>query len=384
MLLPDAFIDYSSNPKSTVVALRDIKHLQLPNIADAFAHSERLSRGESMASPAHCFFCFESLDASYGRRSAPRLQKVLELYEKYAQRDAIAGEEATDHLEQDEEDRGRSTHDGAGEDDMTDGGVVAPSTTASTLRPYNPSISRLQNSSSSSRSSSASSPSTLSAHSSQSHLTGHTSISSNTARPSYASRLSVTESFPLFVTWNTMSRSGHKSLRGCIGTFEGLPLESGLQTYALTSAFDDTRFSPIPSSLLPALSCSLTLLADFEPCSDAMDWSLGTHGLRISFNWRSRRYGATYLPDVAVDQGWTKDETLESLMKKAGWDGGYQQGVARRLLRGSSRGDLQQPKPWDEVDGFRVVRYTGLKSSATYTEWKEWREWCRENGENLR
>jgi hypothetical protein len=127
------------------------------------------------------------------------------------------------------------------------------------------------------------------------------------------------------------------------------------------------------------------LLADFEPCKDAMDWTLGTHGLRISFTHRNRRHGATYLPDVAVEQGWTKEETVESLMRKAGWDGGYGHGVARRLLRGSARGGEQQPtKAWDDVQDFRAVRYTGLSSSATYTEWQEWRQWIEKNGEVLK
>ena len=40
--------------------------------------------------------------------------------------------------------------------------------------------------------------------------------------------------YPLFVTWNTLSRSGDKRLRGCIGTFESLDLEEGLGSYALT------------------------------------------------------------------------------------------------------------------------------------------------------
>ena len=339
-----------------------------------------------MASPAHCFYCFESLEASFERRDPPKLETIVDLYERYIQPEIPESAVATEEPEQDEEARGRTAQDGHEIDAMVDGhqatSVIAG---PSHLRPNNPSISRLQKSSSSSRSSSASSPSTVSAHSSQSHLTGSTSVASMSVRPSYASRLSVTESYPLFVTWNTISRSGHKSLRGCIGTFEGLPLEHGLQTYALTSAFDDTRFSPIPSSLMPALSCSLTLLADFEPCADALDWELGTHGLRISFTWRNRRFGATYLPDVAVEQGWNQEETLESLMKKAGWDGAYHHGVARRLLRGSARGGEQQAaKPWEEVNDFRVVRYTGLKASASYVDWKEWRSWIQAHGESLR
>jgi AMME syndrome candidate gene 1 protein len=206
--------------------------------------------------------------------------------------------------------------------------------------------------------------------------------------PSYASHLSATESYPLFVTWNTISRtSGDKRLRGCIGTFDPLPLETGLQSYSLTSAFEDTRFSPIPSALLSSLSCSLTLLAGFEPCQDAMDWVLGRHGIRISFTHRSRRHGATYLPDVAVEQGWSKEETVESLMKKAGWDGGSSHGggYARRILRGSSRSDEAKGKPWDEVADFRTVRYTGLKATATYSEWQEWRSWIdRQPGISLK
>ncbi|KAJ9609401.1 hypothetical protein H2200_005728 [Cladophialophora chaetospira] len=350
-----------------------------------------------MASPAQCIYCFEVLSASFERRDPPALQKVLDLYESYKSgttptKDADGAEDKADDTvvgEGDAPDDEDEDDDEPSEEELQRLERRNPSSKAGLQIP---SISRLQASSSSSRSSSTSSPSVLSANSSNSQITSTssaTSISPST-RASYASRLSVTESFPLFVTWNTLSRSGHKSLRGCIGTFEALPLASGLSTYALTSAFDDTRFSPIPAALLPSLSCSLTLLADFEPCENALDWTLGEHGLRISFNHRNRRHGATYLPDVAVEQGWTKEETVESLMKKAGWDGGYggSHGVARRLLRGSIRAgsnssDQQQsqpPKPWEEVQDFRAIRYTGLRASATYAEWQDWRDWVEKSG----
>lgn len=105
-----------------------------------------------------------------------------------------------------------------------------------------------------------------------------------------------------------------------------------------------------------------------------MDWVLGTHGIRISFIHRGRRYGATYLPTIAVEQGWTKEETVESLMRKAGWDGGVGS-VARRLLRGSGTGSSGTTKPWDQVSEFRTVKYQGLKATASYAEWQEWRNW---------
>lgn len=95
-------------------------------------------------------------------------------------------------------------------------------------------------------------------------------------------------------------------------------------------------------------------MTNFEDAADEMDWELGTHGIRISFVVNGRRYGATYLPDVAVEQGWTKEETLMSLMRKAGWMG--------------------NKAKWREVP-LKVVRYQGKKLSCDYEEYKAWQEW---------
>lgn len=169
-----------------------------------------------------------------------------------------------------------------------------------------------------------------------------------------------TPEYPLFVTWNTISRrSGHRSLRGCIGTFEAQPLNLGLSEYALTSALHDTRFPPVDGDELPALEVAVTLLTDFEECEDAMDWTLGLHGVRISFTYHGRRYGATYLPDVPVEQEWTKEETLVSLMRKAGWMG--------------------RKDRWRDID-LKVVRYQGKKVSLEYAEYRKWCDWVQANG----
>lgn len=118
----------------------------------------------------------------------------------------------------------------------------------------------------------------------------------------------------------------------------------------------------------------MTLLGPTEPCTDALDWILGTHGIRISFIHHGRRYGATYLPDVAVEQGWSKEETVESLMRKAGWDGGIGS-VARRLLRGAGSEGSGTEKPWEQVSEFRTSKYQGHKASASFAEWQDWRNW---------
>jgi len=120
-------------------------------------------------------------------------------------------------------------------------------------------------------------------------------------------------------------------------------------------AFEDTRFTPIKLSELPSLAAAVTLLTNFTPALNPTDWELGTHGIRISFSHHGKRYGATYLPDVAVEQGWTKEQTIVSLMRKAGWVG--------------------RSADWRKVQDIRVVKYQGKKAGVSYREFREWRNW---------
>lgn len=130
------------------------------------------------------------------------------------------------------------------------------------------------------------------------------------------------------------------------------------------SALEDIRFSPITAVELPRLSNHVTLLTDFsESTRDALDWTLGLHGIRISFLLHGRKYGATYLPDVAKEQGWTKEETVVSLMRKAGWNG-------------SSSAWL---KAWRDGKG-ELVRYQGKQVGMEYAEWRRFRDWIDERG----
>ncbi|KAL4075725.1 AMMECR1 domain-containing protein [Scleroderma yunnanense] len=160
----------------------------------------------------------------------------------------------------------------------------------------------------------------------------------------------VDKAYPLFVTWNSRSsRPGRPPrLRGCIGNFDPLPLRDGIAEYALISAFKDSRFKRIEEDELPSLECSVSLLTHFEDASSYLDWTIGKHGIYISFpdpalyptsrsssntpspfssssflpRFTSRRnLTATYLPDVIPEQGWDKIEAVESAMRKAGWSG---------------------------------------------------------------
>ena len=101
----------------------------------------------------------------------------------------------------------------------------------------------------------------------------------------------------------------------------------------------------------------MSLLIDFEPCADPLDWERGVHGIRIAFphpqSPSHRRLSATYLPDVCTDQGWTKEECLESLMRKAGYDPSYPRGAGG----------------WKVVQGLKVERYRALKARTSHEEY---------------
>ncbi|KAK5114730.1 hypothetical protein LTR62_002304 [Meristemomyces frigidus] len=209
----------------------------------------------------------------------------------------------------------------------------------------------------------------LSTNSTSSSISSSKQSSSGAATPASSSSSAPSTNiprqrreYPLFITWNTVSRNGHKSLRGCIGTFKAVELEHGLRSYALTSAFEDDRFAPIPASLLPSLSSHVTLLNNFsQPTKDPMDWTIGKHGITISFTINGRRYNSTYLPDVAKEQGWTKEEALISLMRKAGWNGS----------------SSSWARTWRDGKG-ELVRYEGAAVGLLYQEWAEWRTWVEQ------
>jgi uncharacterized protein (TIGR00296 family) len=145
---------------------------------------------------------------------------------------------------------------------------------------------------------------------------------------------------PLFVTWK---RGGH--LRGCIGCFDALPLWDGLREYAVTAGTKDGRFAPITEPELPALACAVSLLHSFEECASATDWDVGAHGIRLFVDGRR----ATYLPEVAADRGWTKEEALTHLAAKARFAGAYDEAAMARS---------------------RVVRYKSSKQAATWEEYQ--------------
>jgi AMME syndrome candidate gene 1 protein len=117
------------------------------------------------------------------------------------------------------------------------------------------------------------------------------------------------------------------------------------------------------------VSFSVSLLTDFEDAPTYLDWTIGIHGIYITFpnpyqSYSGRSYfrrrasersklSATYLPDVIPEQGWTKYEAVESAIRKAGWDGGIDN---------------------DLLESIKLRRYQSRKVVVSWAEYLKWKD----------
>ncbi|MBN1595341.1 AmmeMemoRadiSam system protein A, partial [candidate division FCPU426 bacterium] len=112
----------------------------------------------------------------------------------------------------------------------------------------------------------------------------------------------------------TLKRGG--ALRGCIGMTEArLPLYQGVAQMACAAAFDDPRFTPVTTEELPYLDIEISVLSPLKRIQDTKEIILGIHGVVVKRGVRS----GLYLPQVATETGWSKEEFLDRLCaEKAG------------------------------------------------------------------
>ncbi|KAJ1620082.1 AMMECR1 domain-containing protein [Pavlovales sp. CCMP2436] len=140
------------------------------------------------------------------------------------------------------------------------------------------------------------------------------------------------EAFPLFVTWSKRDGRGNHQLRGCIGNLRAQPILA-IKEYALSAALSDRRFHPIAASEVSSLEVTVSLLANFEASLAWDDWEVGIHGVWIDLvDPDGTPRNATYLPDVPPEQGWTVRETIDALVRKAGYTGQVTD-LVRSLIR---------------------------------------------------
>jgi MEMO1 family protein len=110
-------------------------------------------------------------------------------------------------------------------------------------------------------------------------------------------------------------------LRGCIGRFiSEEPLFKVVEESALSSAFEDPRFSPLTKEEFRKTEMEITVLGPLKPIHNINEIVLGKHGIYI----KKGIWSGTMLPQVAIENGWSVQEFLGYTSRdKAGigWDG---------------------------------------------------------------
>ena len=109
----------------------------------------------------------------------------------------------------------------------------------------------------------------------------------------------------------------HGELRGCIGRFD--PDQDFLvilQKMAVASATQDDRFPPVTPGELKDIEIEVSILSPLKKIESLDEFVVGEHGIYMKKGSRA----STFLPQVATEQGWDKEETLRHLSLKAGLD----------------------------------------------------------------
>ncbi len=110
-------------------------------------------------------------------------------------------------------------------------------------------------------------------------------------------------------------------LRGCIGRFDASePLYKVIQQMAVSSSTEDYRFSPVRPDEVDKLEIEISVLTPMRKINSIDEIELGRHGIYI----KKGLNGGTFLPQVATETGWSKEEFLGHCARdKAGigWDG---------------------------------------------------------------
>jgi len=102
----------------------------------------------------------------------------------------------------------------------------------------------------------------------------------------------------------------HNELRGCIGNLVGSrPLYLTVRDMAVEAAVHDPRFPALSLSELKDVEIEISALSILEKVASAEKIELGKHGVLV----RRGNQSGVFLPQVATETGWSKEEFLNNL-----------------------------------------------------------------------
>ncbi|MCF7908870.1 MAG: AmmeMemoRadiSam system protein A [Candidatus Omnitrophica bacterium] len=105
-------------------------------------------------------------------------------------------------------------------------------------------------------------------------------------------------------------------LRGCIGSIVATkPLYLEIRDMAIAASTQDSRFSPVSEGELADIRIEISVLSPFKKIVNSDEIIVGKHGVLVKQGYKS----GVYLPQVAKETGWGKEEFMNSLCRdKAG------------------------------------------------------------------
>jgi AmmeMemoRadiSam system protein A len=152
------------------------------------------------------------------------------------------------------------------------------------------------------------------------HAIAHFLETGEILRPSATDDSQLRQKAGVFVTLHTRPGAGQPAdkamrLRGCIGHMEAdVALLDLVPVMAVKAATEDPRFPPVTAVELPQLHIEISLLSPLEPVTDVADIEVGVHGLVITSGLRR----GLLLPQVPLMFGWSREEYLAGICRKAG------------------------------------------------------------------
>jgi hypothetical protein len=107
----------------------------------------------------------------------------------------------------------------------------------------------------------------------------------------------------------------NSDLRGCVGEiFPSQSLYKSVIVNAINAAVNDGRFTPVTKDELSSIKIEISALTVPQPVVSYNLIRLGTDGIIL----KKDGHLALFLPQVALEQSWTLEETLTHLSLKAG------------------------------------------------------------------
>lgn len=120
------------------------------------------------------------------------------------------------------------------------------------------------------------------------------------------------------------------SLRGCMGTLAPTAeLFRSVYRNAIAAGRDDPRFPPLDQAELDGLDLHVSILGPLTPIAHLADFVPGRDGIEL----QSGADRSVFLPEVALEQGWTREQTAEHLCLKAGLPPGAWHDAAFRVFQ---------------------------------------------------